>query len=342
MKGNPFISDKFLLNYTIDEIKQLLDDYWWKLPPTTVEIDPTNLCNNACIWCMYHDFREIVPESITLDEMKSIIKQLSEFGVRSITFTGGGEPLCNKDVFPQAFHLAKAAGLQVGLVTNGMFLGDYVKDIAETCRFVRVSLDAGTAKTHAYLHGVPEHIFNDVLKNIQLLVGKVDTGLAFLVHPDNYTEVEKFCKIGASLGVSYVEVRPVLMPGLTLSNKIVDSVMEQLQRCRERNKNLKVFCRLERFEEVGTKTQPFSICLGTPLVGVISADMNVSLCCQWRGVSEYNFGNLKEQSFKDIWYGEKRRKIVESIDVSKCTPCRYRGYNRLLENLKCAEHIEFL
>jgi len=250
---------------------------------------------------MYQDFRLEIPASITHVDMYRILVELGKLQVKSVTFTGGGEPLCNSKVFPQAFHIAYNNDLQVGLVTNGLLIDKYAEDIVETCTFTRISLDATTSNIYSILHGVYPESFSKVLNNVLLLAKRIDTGLAFLVHP-----------------------------------------LSQVNQFRKDDDGVKVFCRLERFKEIKDGDKNFSCCLATPLVVVIRADLKVALCCQWRHLDQYVLGDLKKESFTEIWLGEKRGEIVESIDVSKCPPCRYRGYNIILEHMRDSVHRAFL
>jgi len=50
-----------------------------------------------------------------------LVRNLAKIGCRSITFTGGGEPLLNKH-FDEMESFAVENGLEVGLVTNGILL----------------------------------------------------------------------------------------------------------------------------------------------------------------------------------------------------------------------------
>ena len=85
--------------------------------------------------------------------MLNIIDQIVDFGVRSITFTGGGEPLTNKNI-DDAIEYASDVGLNIGLVTNGGLLNNEInQSVNHCCRFIRVSIDAGTVETHHKLHG---------------------------------------------------------------------------------------------------------------------------------------------------------------------------------------------
>lgn len=271
------------------------------------------------------------------EDMKRVIKELAEIGCKAITFTGGGEPLCNPKVFPEAFHLVVDSGMKLGLVSNGSLVGNYASDILETCTFVRLSVDAGSEETYFKTHGV--HSWKQLWRNIRSLSnGDVDLGLAFLVHPLNYLEVGDFCSLGMDAGVDYVQIRPVWMAGLTLSERIVKSVLKQIESYDEDF----VYVRMDRFDEMLNQDKGFTQCLATPLVAVIGADLNVYLCCQFRGYAKYSFGNLKKTSFEKVWFGERRKEIIQNIDVNRCPPCRYRTYNKALSDLKNCDHVEFL
>ena len=245
-------------------------------------------------------------------------------------------------MFPDSFYDVAENGMSVGLVTNGSLLGKYVEEISETCTFVRVSLDAATPETHAKLHGAKD--FQKITANIRAIARtrNIDVGMAFLVHPYNFQEVQEFCRLGNDLGVDYVQVRPVWMQGLALSQRIVDFVIDDIKKAAETYDVLDVYARMDRFAEILERKKGFRDCLATPLVAVIGADLNVYLCCQFRGFSNRSFGSLKESSFKEIWHGERRRQMVTAVNVDKCPPCRYRTYNVTLSQLREAAHVDFL
>jgi sulfatase maturation enzyme AslB (radical SAM superfamily) len=46
------------------------------LPPVTVEVDPSNICNHNCKWCMFKDFRENTKCVISKNHLKDIIDQI--------------------------------------------------------------------------------------------------------------------------------------------------------------------------------------------------------------------------------------------------------------------------
>ena len=93
MGVNQFASSKILKH--IDRINQ-----WEKTgisKPITYELDMTNVCNCKCHFCFGFFDQKKYQVSINLNQAKNILKQIKQFGGKAVTFTGGGEPLCNRD-----------------------------------------------------------------------------------------------------------------------------------------------------------------------------------------------------------------------------------------------------
>ena len=75
--------------------------------PIYIRIKPTNYCNHKCYYCSYADsalgLRDSVnrQDQIPWEKMQEIISDITEMGVKAVTFSGGGEPL----VYP---HIVEA------------------------------------------------------------------------------------------------------------------------------------------------------------------------------------------------------------------------------------------
>ena len=77
----------------------------------------------------------------------------------------------------------------------------------------------------------------------------------------------------------------------------------------------------------------------------ITALGGVYICCSLSGRKEGFIGNIKNQSFQDIWVGETRRNILRDLDVKKCPKlCVGDNLNEFLENFKQQKpsHANFL
>lgn len=327
----------------------------WNPPPVSCEIDLSNRCNHNCIWCMYEDFKKEKNVTLPTKMVMKLIDDLAEMGTKSVTFTGGGEPLMSPDIVP-ALYKAKNLGLEVGLVTNGGLMAPEIsKAIVETCNFVRISLDAATPKIHNETHRPADRIednFDGIVQNIKTLVNMrkswetdLTIGVAFLVHPLNYFEINDAAELSKKIGVDYIQIRPVYIP----NKEILIMKWEHVKELMELSMGLtddkfKVFPILHRFDEMAKVDRTFSRCRGHALLGVVGADSNVYLCCQLRGNPEFSFGSLEKESFFEIWHNGDRQETIKRINVEKCPPCRYTKYNELLDYLSDKEraHKNFL
>lgn len=328
----------------------------WNPPPVSCEIDLSNQCNHDCIWCMYKDFKKEKSVLLPPKIVTKLINDLSEAGVKSVTFTGGGEPLTNPDV-TSALYKAKNLGLEIGLVTNGGLMDQEMsKTIVETCKFVRISLDAASRETHDKIHRPKNYLtkdnFDGIIQNIKTLVNmrkswetNLTIGVAFLVHPLNYFEINDAAELAKKIGVDYIQIRPVYIP----DKNILIMKWEHVKELMELSMGLtddkfQVFPILHRFDEMAKVDRTFSSCLGHALLGVVGADSNVYLCCQLRGNPDFSFGSLEKESFSEIWHGMKRQEAIKRINIEKCPPCRYTKYNELLDYLsdKMRPHKNFL
>src|SRR3990172_1893117 len=106
--------------------------------PVSFEIDPSNICNHACTWCMYEEFikeqKVIIPKEI----FKRIVDEIIELGTKSITFTGGGEPITNPETIKMIPYIKKK-GVSVALVTNGGLLNSKKNEIiVNNCSYIRI------------------------------------------------------------------------------------------------------------------------------------------------------------------------------------------------------------
>ena len=323
--------------------------------PISCEIDPSNYCNHDCIWCINGNYRENNLEMLSKERLFSIIDQLADMRVKSITFTGGGEPLTNPAVL-DALKKVRRGKMETALVTNGSLLDEEKsKVIINTCSFVRISLDAAGNNIYNKLHrpkGKGKKNFDKVISNLKTLVElrraakkKTTIGVAYLVHPLNYHQIYDAAKLVKKIGVDYIQVRPVFMGGAQLSGKIWFETERLMQDALGlRDKSFHVFPILHRFDEVINMDKGYDVCRGHRTLGVIGANGKVYLCCQFRGVDKFCFGDLNKQTFKEIWNGRKRQLAIKNISLDKCPPCRYNKYNELLDYLADKErpHKNFL
>ena len=326
--------------------------------PVTYELDMTNTCDSRCSFCFGYRNREENPFSLRIEEVRDMLDQIRGFGGMGVTFTGGGEPLCNRDTF-KAVKYAKEIGLDVGFITNGIML-DRRKcaALAEYCTWVRVSLDAGSKKYYRLTHGLDSDTFQKVIENTAMLVeekkrtgSSVTVGTGFLTFPEITGEMEKFVDISSGIGVDYAQFRP-LLKGFNGSELNSDpggsvSVMDELKNVLKKSRNgFRVLYSLSKYEkmEKGCTARKYRECFGHNFATVIAADKKMYLCCHMRGVEKYCIGDLSRDSLKEIWSSRRRAETVAKLDFRDCPLlCRCDGINEVLWDItRDKEHCNFL
>jgi radical SAM protein with 4Fe4S-binding SPASM domain len=140
------------------------------------------------VHCYSKSENEIYPNELTTDEAKAFVKDISEFNVPVLLFSGG-EPLLRHDLFEVA-RSATDAGIRAVLSTNGTLITeDKAKQLKNAgFSYVGVSLD-GIGETNNKFRGKPE-AFEFAVKGIRnCLKAGVKTGLRFTVTKYNLKDV---------------------------------------------------------------------------------------------------------------------------------------------------------
>jgi MoaA/NifB/PqqE/SkfB family radical SAM enzyme len=324
--------------------------------PITYELDMTNRCNSKCPYCFGFANRENDSSFIDIASARNIIGQIKDFGGKGLTFTGGGEPLCNRDTIKAVQYAAKT-GLDVGFITNGILLDEKKAEIlVNHCTWIRVSLDAGTRGVYKITHGLGPDVFDKVVRNISVLVkkkkerkSKVTIGTGFITFPDVADDMVAYTELSRRLGVDYAQFRPLLK---NFQQKEINvnpefRILKNIEECQGlKTKTFNVLCSIHKYNNMsnGSLKRDYAKCYGHHFATVISANKKMYLCCHVRGLEKYCLGDLAKDSLEEIWKSERRRTVGEKIDFADCPLlCRCDGFNRILWNIaQPAEHSSFL
>ena len=311
-------------------------------PPVTMEIDPTNRCNHRCIWCIEAKPRAESNGSLEWSRLREIVGELGRAGVKAVTVKGGGEPLVYQHI-DDLLHCIRDAGMKVGIITNGQLMHEHIDAISATCEWVRVSLDAGSETTHNKVHRpTEEHAFYQILTNISAISQRVFVGVVMVVHPSNFHEMALAAAEAKKRGARYINFKRVYLRDETPFTPevlvAIDSMYMYAKRELEDHSFAVQGFRIYNFKK-DYQPRPYTICKAHHLIGILCADGHLYACCSTRGMSEFSFGSIYEQSFEDIWYGEQRTKILAVIDSGQCrhlcvgrtTYMRYDHYNNMME-----------
>ncbi|MBI2829787.1 MAG: radical SAM protein [Chloroflexi bacterium] len=123
-----------------------------KDPRPVVVWNCTRQCNLKCIHCYASASNQRIPGEMGTPEGKQFIRDLAEFGVPVLLFSGG-EPLIRKDLFELA-DFAKQQGMRLAMSTNGTLIDEDAAREIQRLGFaeVGISLD-GIGDHNDYFRG---------------------------------------------------------------------------------------------------------------------------------------------------------------------------------------------
>ena len=147
-------------------------------------IDLSNECQNSCKFCLSKPFLK-KGQYLDLGIYSSLLNDLASMNVKSIVFSGGGEPLTHPN-FREFILLADAYHFKLGLITNGINLNQYL-DLMSRFVFVKISLDAGSRKTYNRVKGSDS--FNLVIQNVIKVIGKTFINIGYVLTEENTHEL---------------------------------------------------------------------------------------------------------------------------------------------------------
>lgn len=163
----------------------------------------TRRCNLNCVHCYSRSENKMYSNELTTDEAKDFVKDLADFGVKVLLFSGG-EPLLRQDLFEVA-RLASDQGLRPVLSTNGTLITETVALQLKKAGFsyVGISLD-GIGETNNKFRG-KEEAFELAVKGIRnCLKAEVKTGLRFTVTNYNFKDLPEIFQLIENEGIPRV------------------------------------------------------------------------------------------------------------------------------------------
>jgi len=326
--------------------------------PIYAEISPAGGCNHRCTFCAL-DYMEYQPrflESVTLLER---LTEMGQLGVKSVMYGGEGEPLLHRDMGEIVRH-TRESGIDVAITTNGVLLTKSLcEKILDCTSWIKISLNAGTPETYARIHRTAETDFAKVLANLESAVrlqrtigSRCTLGAQLLLLPENAGEVETLAITLRDIGLDYLVIKPYSQHLHSRTSAYRDLDYTQFLSLRDRltaldTATFKVIFREETMKKLAVKTRGYGQCHALPFWSYIDAGGTVWGCSAHLGDDRFAYGNIHQQTFAQIWQGERRRenlKFVASLDPRECrTNCRMDEVNRYLWELTHpGTHVNFI
>jgi len=319
------------------------------IAPIRADIDISNWCNNDCIMCFDCAFRKSNSTIIPREKVISTFENLVKLGVKSVRFTGGGEPLTHPH-FIEFVKKLHDLGFLITLETNGDGLTDEIIEVL--CKYahhVRVSVDSASQATRLRVHRPesPEFTFQRLVQNMRKLVekrkefGREDDlllGTTFLIMRQNYNEVKDFALLMKDIGIDWVAIRKTF--DISFYSRHSDKTREAMSQFEEAKKAADKNFRVIGPYAVSYKPQTdFSKCLIGAMRLVLLADSTGHLCCLARdkiNLDKISLGPIGESRDPIDEMIERNRKTIKTFmdeAPSFCDVCIDADFNYFLESV---------
>ncbi len=270
------------------------------IPPINIEISLTGKCNASCKECFYRYNKDTM--SIDTVSLFAFIDQLEN--TKAITWTGGGEPTLHKDFA----EIVDYVDIKQGLFTNALKAPQY--DIGKF-EWIRVS------KTNKP--------WNE--ENIAILSENNDKVGLCVNYSGNDEDILTGLELVHTHALRYLSVRPAL----SLDGKSIKTKLPKI-------KDEKLIINNYKFEEAH-KDREYSKCFGYHFIPFVWHDGSFSVCAYQRENSNYNLGNIYEDTFMDII--ENLDRFVD-VDSNCQICCKNHEINKLINESLELEDRDFV
>jgi len=294
----------------------------------------TRRCNLACIHCRVSAVNKFDKEELSTKESFLLIDEITKVSHPTLILTGG-EPLLRKDIFNIASYGVNK-GLRVVIAPNGTLITPEVANQIKEAGIKRISisLDGANADIHDNIRKV-SGAFTGAIRGIELAK---TTGLELQINTtvtkQNYTQINEIINLAIKLGAAachFFFLVPTGRAGKIQGKELVgteyEDVLNQLyEESRKVSIEIRAVCaphysRIMHQRKAKIQSGVSKACLAGTAFCFISYQGDIFPC----GYLEVNCGNIKSQSFKDIW--ENSPVFNQLRDVSrykgKCSCCEY-------------------
>jgi MoaA/NifB/PqqE/SkfB family radical SAM enzyme len=287
--------------------------------PISAHLDITYRCNERCEHC-YLDHED--KGEMQTDEIKGILDQLAEIGVFFLVISGG-EPLLRKDCF-EIIRYARKKLFNVKLKTNAILIGEPEARLLRELGVeqVQISVYSHRPEVHDGVTKVRGSLKRTLAAIYDLKAAGLKVTIANVLMQRNREDYLGVQKLAEEIGVSFTldpTITPMMDGGMdVLKLRISGDDLAPVFTNPSLVDDVEEFCKLP--EPVDDAILDGTPCSAGHTACYITPYADVFPCVQFPLPS----GNLRRQSFREIWYDSPQLKEVRSIrerDLHTCSGC---------------------
>ncbi len=293
--------------------------------PYMAHISPSGLCDLSCLNCPTKDMRTRGRKFMPFDTFRKFIDEAGDTLLYVILWSWG-EPLLNPD-FPRMVEYAARRNILTVSSTNLNRLSvDQARDLVSSgLDKLIIAVDGTTQESYEkYRKGGD---LRRIVENIKLLVAekkrvgakKPFLNLRMVVSRENEHEIEDFRRMGRELKVDMISFKAFSTRQAGYENPEMDRCFApEMEKYRwyQYRKNFRADRRMGKYWCRFPWTKPTLFADGTIIT------------CEYDFHYEYPLGNINQQSFDDIWFGDKAKKFRRIFQKNRdafafCQDCVY-------------------
>jgi AdoMet-dependent heme synthase len=300
--------------------------------PLVMSWNVTRECNMKCSHCYINATDKKLSGELNTEEGKKLIDQICEVS-HPLLILSGGEPLLRQDIY-ELIKYGTSKGLKIGLGSNGSLIDDNVAKKLKQAGIatVSISLDSHISSQHDEFRGVSGSWQKAVdackaLRKNGVLV-QVNTTLTH----ENYNQIDEIMSLAESVGVENFHLFFLVPTGRGTKiadispQKYEDMITNTFAKVHKHTLNVRPSC-APQFMRIAQgmgldMRQWIRGCIAGMHYCRIYPNGDVTPC----PYLPIKLGNIREQSFKDIWFNSPVFKSLRTPDClkGKCGACEFK------------------
>jgi len=291
-----------LCNGQIEQIRELT-----RKAPFMLEIETTNICNSACVFCSY-PYSKRKKGVMSMQVFQKVVEDYVRMGGGAVNLTPiDGDPLLDRHLIERIELLKKHKETQqIITTTNLIALNKYsdqeIRCLLEDLYLIKVSIGGLDKETYKSMFNVD--CFSQVMNGIDRLIKIRDEvskpahiNFAFRTNDPGFEErfkpqLDEYRKKSIDISHTHVFMNNCGSLDADTENKIAVA-----RTCGKKRLTCAFPC----------------------MSMVVCWDGVVSACDEDAEVKDLRIGHVENESLAEIWTGEKRREILDSFGKRKLT-----------------------
>jgi radical SAM protein with 4Fe4S-binding SPASM domain len=317
------ISNKKLRNLFLIGLNKILPITKAMGFPYVAHISPSGLCNLRCPICPTNDPQTRGKTFLPFETFKKFIDEIGDYLIYVILWSWG-EPFLNPDIYRMVRYARDKNILSVSSTNLNKFSREDAKNLVSSgLDALIIALDGATQEScskfrvSGSVHKVIEYSRMLVEEKKKSKAKKPFINLRMVVSKDNESEIEDFKRLARDIGVDMVSFKAFSTKQLGYADPEFD------RRYAPRNKKYRWYKYLPDFS-IDKRAKKYN-CKFPWTKPTLFADGQI-LSCEYDFYYEHPFGNINNQSFKDIWFSPaakrfRRQFIKDRSSFNFCRDC---------------------